>query len=183
MSLLTKARTLHTHTCADHTTQTHYSYRTHYTHTPHIPHKDTLTAHATHTTQTTDTFTPHILHTLHMHYTYHTHRTQTHTYTTHTIDTNIHYMPHIDTHTHTHTHTCAGQGLLWRNRCSRGEMLPEQANPREQPHGALRGGEFPGSPPGLAFVSPRQALSSQPPAARGRGHSAKGPGGQGGDSG
>ena len=56
-----------------------------------------------------------------MHYIIHT----THRHTTHTTDTQT-----IDTPSgQTHTHTRAGQGLLWRNRCSRGEMPPEQANP------------------------------------------------------
>lgn len=110
-----------------------------------------------------------------MHYIIHT----THRHTTHTTDTQTIDTPSRQTHTHTHVQAKAyfGETGALGVKC-----LQSRQTPRSSHMEPSEGTNFPGSPPGLAPVSPREALSSQLPAAGGRGHSTKGSGGWGGDS-
>ena len=107
-----------------------------------------------------------IIHTTHrQHYTHHRH-----TNNRHTIQTN--------THTHVQAKAYFGETGALGVKC-----LQSRQTPRSSHMEPSEGTNFLGSPPGLAPVSPREALSSQLPAAGGRGHSTKGTGGRGGDSG
>ena len=101
-------------------------------------------------------------------------------YKRHTPQTHKQWTHHTDKHTHTHVQAKAyfGETGALGVKCLQSRLSPGSSHMEPS-----EGANFPGSPPGLAPVSPRQALSSQPPAAGGRGHSMKGTGGRGRDGG